>query len=184
MSSIYDFSATSMAGQEVSLNKYRGKTLLIVNTASGCGFTFQFEDLQKLYDRYKDRDFVILGFPCGQFADQELDTNDQIQTFCTLNYGVSFPMFQKVDVRGQQAHPMFSYLANSKPFNGFNPFHSVAKILIPLINERHPEYMSGDSIKWNFTKFLIDSEGRVVDRYEATTDPIDMEDDIEKLLNA
>ncbi|CAM3291673.1 MULTISPECIES: glutathione peroxidase [Saccharibacillus] len=184
MSSIYDFSATSISGQQISLDSFRGKTVLIVNTASGCGFTFQFEDLQKLYDRYKDRDFVILGFPCGQFADQELNTNDQIHTFCTLKYGVSFPMFEKVDVRDEKAHPLFAYLAGTKPFKGFNPFHSVAKILLPLINERHPEYMPGDSIKWNFTKFLIDPEGRVIERYEATTDPIDMEDDIEKVLNA
>ncbi|GIP23849.1 glutathione peroxidase [Paenibacillus sp. J22TS3] len=180
--SIYNFSAKAMNGKEISLEAYRGKTLLIVNTASQCGFTFQYEDLQKLYDRYKDKNFLILGFPSNQFADQEPGSNDEINTFCTLNYGVNFPMFQKIDVRGDEAHPLFKYLAGSKPFEGFNHQHSVAKLLMAVIQEKHPEYMEGDSIKWNFTKFLINSSGEVVKRFEATTDPLDMEQDIEELL--
>lgn len=180
--SIYNYTATAMNGKEVSLEKYKGKTILIVNTASQCGFTFQFEDLQKLYDRYKEKDFIILGFPSNQFAEQDPGTNDDIHTFCTLNYGVTFPMFQKVDVRDENAHPLFSYLTSQKPFEGFNHFHSAAKILMAVINEKHPEYMAGDSIKWNFTKFLINKEGEVVKRFEATTDPIDMEQDIEAVL--
>ncbi len=180
--SVYQFSAKAMNGRDISLDDYRGKVILVVNTASQCGFTFQYEDLQRLYDRYKEKDFVILGFPSNQFADQEPDGNDQINAFCTLNYGVSFPMFQKVDVRDKHAHPLFTYLANSKPFEGFDTTHSVAKILIPLLNERHPEYLPGDSIKWNFTKFLIDRNGEVIRRFESTTDPFDMEQDIEALL--
>ncbi|AZB42117.1 glutathione peroxidase [Bacillus sp. FJAT-42376] len=181
--SIYPFSAKAMNGTEISLEDYKGKVVLIVNTASQCGFTFQYEDLQRLYDRYKSKDFVILGFPSNQFADQEPDDNDRIQTFCTLRYGVSFPMFQKVKVRDEGAHPLFDYLVSNLPFEGFNHFHPVAKVLIPLINERHPEYLFGDSVKWNFTKFLIDQNGQPVKRFEATTDPLDMEQDIERLLN-
>ncbi|GGJ04367.1 glutathione peroxidase [Paenibacillus hunanensis] len=180
--SVYEYSAKAMNGRDISLENYRGKVVLIVNTASQCGFTFQYEDLQRLYDRYKEKGFVILGFPSNQFADQEPDGNDQINAFCTLNYGVSFPMFQKVDVRDRNAHPLFTYLANSKPFEGFDTTHSVAKILLPLLHERHPEYLPGDSIKWNFTKFLIDRDGQVIRRFESTTDPFDMEQDIEALL--
>ncbi|OLN21514.1 glutathione peroxidase [Domibacillus antri] len=181
--SIYDFSAVAMNGKEISLSDYRGKTVLIVNTASQCGFTFQFEDLQRLYDRYKEKDFIILGFPCNQFANQEPDDNDKVQSFCMLKYGVSFPMFQKINVRDDNAHPLFTYLAAAKPFEGFDTSHPVAKVLIPLLNEKHPEYLIGNSIKWNFTKFLIDKNGNVVKRFEPTTDPIDIEKDIELLLS-
>ncbi|QJC53613.1 glutathione peroxidase [Paenibacillus albicereus] len=181
-SSIYDYSAVSMSGKEVSLDRYKDKVLLIVNTASECGFTFQYQDLQKLYDRYKDRDFVVLGFPCNQFADQEPGDNGAIHTFCTLRYGVTFPMFNKVDVRDAGAHPLFAYLSEALPFEGFDMRHPVAKILVPLIEERHPHYMPGNSVKWNFTKFLVDRQGRVSQRFEATTDPLDMEASIEALL--
>ncbi|SFD00222.1 glutathione peroxidase [Bacillus sp. OV322] len=180
--SIYDFSATAMNGQDISLEEFKGKVVLIVNTAGQCGFTFQYEDLQRLYDRYKEKDFVILGFPCNQFAGQEPDDNEKVQFFCTLRYGVSFPMFQKIDVRDENAHPLFHYLASSQPFKGFDESHPVAKVLIPLLHEKHPEYIYGDSIKWNFTKFLIDKKGTVVKRFEPTTDPMDMEEDIELLL--
>lgn len=181
--SIYNFTVEAMNGKEVSLEEYKGKVVLIVNTAGRCGFTYQYEDLQKLYDRYKDKGFVILGFPCNQFDNQEPDTNEQIQSKCLLNYGVSFPLFKKMDVRDEHAHPLFDYLAHSKPFEGFNKFHPVAKILIPLLNDKHPEYLSDDySIKWNFTKFLITPNGEVTKRVECTTDIIDLEQDIEKLL--
>lgn len=180
--SVYNYSVTAMNGKEVALSDFRGKVLLIVNTASQCGFTFQFQDLERMYKRYAERGFIILGFPCGQFAEQELDTNDKINAFCMLNYGVTFPMFQKLDVRDAGAHPLFNYLASQKPFEGFDLSHSVAKILMQVLNERHPEYLIGDSIKWNFTKFLINSEGQVVKRFEATTDPLDMEADIEMQL--
>lgn len=180
--SVFEFKGTLMSGREVSLEDYKGKVILIVNTASQCGFTFQYADLQRLYDRYKEKGFIILGFPCNQFADQEPGTNDEVNTFCMINYGVSFPMFQKVEVRGDHAHPLFTYLASSKPFEGFNPSHSVSKLLMAVLSEKHPEYLVGDSIKWNFTKFLVNTEGEVVKRFEATTDPLDMEQDIEMLL--
>lgn len=180
--SVYQFSARAMNGKEVSLEEYKDQVILVVNTASQCGFTFQYEDLQKLYDRYKEKGLVILGFPCNQFADQEPDGNDKVEAFCMLNYGVSFPMFQKVDVRDQNAHPLFKYLVEQKSFEGFNMNHSVSKLMVQLLNEKHPEYLPGDSIKWNFTKFLIDRNGEVVKRFESTTDPLDMEEDIEALL--
>jgi glutathione peroxidase len=183
--SIYDFSAIAMNGQNKSLEDYKGKVVLIVNTAGKCGFTYQYEDLQRLYDRYKDKGFVILGFPCNQFDNQEPDSNDKIQTSCLINYGVKFPLFQKINVRDENTHPLFSYLAHAKPFEGFNKFHPVSKILIPLLNDKHPEYLADDySIKWNFTKFLIDPNGEVVKRLECTTDPIDIEADIESLLES
>jgi glutathione peroxidase len=181
--SIYDFSAVAMNGRTISLEEFKGKVVLIVNTAGRCGFTYQYEDLQRLYDRYKDKGFVILGFPCNQFDNQEPDTNERIQTSCMLNYGVNFPLFQKTDVRDENAHPLFQYLTHEKAFEGFNKFHPVAKILIPLLNEKHPEYLVDDySIKWNFTKFLIDANGQVTKRIECTTDIIDIEQDIERLL--
>ncbi|WP_078552390.1 glutathione peroxidase [Bacillus alkalicellulosilyticus] len=183
--SVYNYSAVAMNGREVSLEEYKGKVLLIVNTAGQCGFTYQYQDLQKLNDRYKDKGFVILGFPCNQFDNQEPDSDERIQSKCMLNYGVTFPLFKKINVRDENIHPLFDYLSHSKPFEGFNQFHPVSKILLPLINDKHPEYLVDDfSIKWNFTKFLIDSNGNVNKRFECTTDIIDLELDIEKLLEA
>ncbi|MDZ5474020.1 glutathione peroxidase [Bacillus sp. 31A1R] len=182
--SVYDFTAKAMNGREVSLSEYEGKAMLIVNTASQCGFTFQYQDLQGLYEKYKEQGLVVLGFPCNQFAGQEPGKNEEVQSFCELRYGVSFPMFQKINVRDEDAHPLFNYLTFEKPFEGFDTNHPVAKILIPLLKEKHPEYLIGDSIKWNFTKFLINREGNVVKRFEATTDPLDMEQDIERVLNS
>ncbi|HEY2491939.1 MAG TPA: glutathione peroxidase [Paenibacillus sp.] len=182
--SIYDFNfqAVGMNGQIISLEEFKGKVVLIVNTASKCGFTYQYEDLQKLYDRYKDKGLVVLGFPSNHFDDQEPGNNEDIKTFCKLNYGVTFPMFEKLNVRDELAHPLFNYLTAVKPFKGFNPFHPVSKLLTSVINEKVPEYMHGDSIKWNFTKFLLDRNGNVIHRFEAMTDTIDMEQDIESLL--
>ena len=182
--SIYDFNfeATSMNGQAQSLKDYKGQVIMIVNTASKCGFTYQYEDLQKLYDRYKDKGFVILGFPSNHFDNQEPGNNDEIESFCKVNYGVTFPLFEKLKVRDEGAHPLFQYLTAVKPFKGFNPFHPVTKLLKSLIDEKVPHYMHGDSIKWNFTKFLLDRDGNVIHRFEATTDTINMEKDIERLL--
>ena len=182
--SIYDFSfeAPRMNGQVQTLNDYKGQVVMIVNTASKCGFTYQYEDLQKLYNRYNDQGFVILGFPSNHFDNQEPGNNDEIESFCKVNYGVTFPLFEKLKVRDDGAHPLFQYLIRVKPFKGFNPFHPVTKLLKSLIDEKVPHYMLGDSIKWNFTKFLLDRDGNVIQRFEATTDTIDMEKYIERLL--
>ncbi|MBU0905527.1 MAG: glutathione peroxidase [Firmicutes bacterium] len=182
--SIYDFSfeAKGMNGQVQSLKDYKGQVVMIVNTASKCGFTYQYEDLQKLYNRYKDEGFIILGFPSNHFDNQEPGNNDEIKSFCKVNYGVTFPLFEKLKVRDEGAHPLFQYLTRVKPFKGFNPFHPTTKLLKSLIDEKVPHYMLGDSIKWNFTKFILDRNGNVIHRFEATTDTINMEKDIERLL--
>ncbi|TCZ76503.1 glutathione peroxidase [Paenibacillus albiflavus] len=155
---IYQFHAKTNQGEDKSLQEYEGKVLLIVNTASKCGFTPQYKGLQELYDKHKDQGFEILAFPCNQFGSQEPGTNDEIQSFCELNYGVTFPLFAKIDVKGDNIHPLFKYL--TKEASGFMT----------------------DGIKWNFTKFLVDRTGKVVDRYAPTTDPSSIEADIQKLL--
>ncbi|MGF6720803.1 glutathione peroxidase [Paraburkholderia sp. GAS41] len=159
MTSIYSFSARTLGGEEVSLEQYRGKVLLIVNTASECGFTPQYAGLQKLYEAYKGRDFVVLGFPCNQFGKQEPGDATQIGSFCEKNFGVSFPMFEKIDVNGANAHPLYRYLTGEAPG------------LLGL-----------EGIKWNFTKFLVGRDGTVLKRYAPVTKPDAIVGDIEKQL--
>jgi glutathione peroxidase len=159
MTSIYSFSARTLGGEEVSLEQYRGKVLLIVNTASECGFTPQYAGLQKLYDTYASRDFAVLGFPCNQFGKQEPGDATQIGNFCEKNFGVTFPMFEKIDVNGANAHPLYRYLTGEAPG------------LLGL-----------EGIKWNFTKFLVGRDGAVIKRYAPVTKPDAITGDIEKLL--
>ncbi|SHF95802.1 glutathione peroxidase [Ornithinibacillus halophilus] len=158
MTTVYDFTVKKTDGSEQSLKDYEGKPLLIVNTASKCGLTDQFKELQEIYEKYKDKEFVILGFPCGQFNNQEFDNIEETTEFCQLNYGVTFPMYGKIDVNGKNEDPLFSYLKSAK--GGL---------------------LSKD-IKWNFTKFLIDKNGQVVERYAPTTKPSKIEKDITKQL--
>ena len=155
---IYDFKVRSAKGVEVPMTDFKGKVLLIVNTATGCGFTPQYEGLQKLYDKYKDKGLEILDFPCNQFGHQAPGTEEEILEFCTLKYKTTFPLFAKIDVNGKDAEPLFEYLKKQK--GGF----------------------LGDDIKWNFTKFLVSREGEVVERYAPVTKPEKIEDDILKLL--
>ena len=180
--SVYDFKVKTKRGADKSLADYKGKVLLIVNTASKCGFTPQFAELQELYDAYKDKGFEILGFPCNQFAGQEPGSNDEVQQFCKVNYGVKFTIFAKGDVRGETAQPLFKYLTAQKKFEGFNMNHPVAAPLLDALQKNFPEYLAGDGIKWNFTKFLIGRNGEVVARFEPTTTPKEIAGDIEKLL--
>lgn len=180
--SIYNFKVNDIDGNEISLDQYKGKVIIIVNTASKCGYTPQFQDLQSLYEKYEDKGLVILGFPCNQFLGQEPGSNDEVKSFCLLNYGVTFPMFEKVDVRGLNATPLFNFLINQKPFEGFNLEKVQQKLLYSVISEKYPESLVDNSIKWNFTKFLIDREGNVINRFEPFVEPIDMEDHIIKLL--
>jgi glutathione peroxidase len=179
---IYDFKVKTIEGEEISLEKYKGKVLIIVNTASKCGFTPQYGDLQKLYEQYNEKGLEILGFPCNQFAEQEPGNNSEVKSFCSLNYGVDFPMFEKIDVRGKEAHPLFRYLTENTSFKGFDLSHPSGKILNAFLQEKFPDYLMGNSVKWNFTKFLIDSEGNIVERFEPTTEPMDMKSKIEILL--
>ncbi|MED0738052.1 glutathione peroxidase [Aneurinibacillus thermoaerophilus] len=179
---IYNFTVKDITGKEIKLEQYKNKVVMIVNTASKCRFTTQYNDLQKLYDRYHYRGFEILGFPCNQFAEQEPGTNEEIQAFCQLNYGVKFPLFEKIKVRGPQSHPLFTYLTEQAPFMGFDFTQISAKLLHTFLQEKFPEFLIGDSIKWNFTKFLIDKNGYVVKRFEPTVESIDIEKEIEALL--
>ena len=179
---VYDFTVKTNRGVEKSLADYKGKVLLIVNTASKCGFTPQFEGLQKLYDAYKDKGLEILGFPCNQFAAQDPGSNEEIQTFCKLNYGVKFQIFEKGDVRGANAQPLFKYLVAQKKFTGFDESSPMTAILMDALQKNFPEYLEGDDIKWNFTKFLIDKNGEVVARFEPMITPESIAKDIEALL--
>ncbi|MBN1656593.1 MAG: glutathione peroxidase [Deltaproteobacteria bacterium] len=156
---IYDYSANTIEGNEKSLQEYRGKALLIVNTASKCGFTSQYKGLEQLYRDFKDRGFVILGFPCNQFLNQEPGTEEEIATFCQTNYEVSFPLFAKIDVNGDAAHPLYQYL-----------------------KEQAPGLMGSRAIKWNFTKFLVDREGRVIKRYAPQDTPESIRREIEAII--
>jgi len=180
--SIYDYNAKTISGEEIKLADYKGKVVIIVNTASKCGFTPQYEELQQLYDDYAARGLEILGFPSNQFAEQEPGSNDEVQQFCRINYGVSFQMFEKTEVRGENAHPLFNYLTSKVPFKGFDLNHPIGGKLQAVLQENFPELLEGDSIKWNFTKFLVNRQGEVVGRYEPTTSPLAMKEDIEKLL--
>ncbi|MBU3092118.1 glutathione peroxidase [Clostridium sp. CM028] len=180
--SIYDFKAITIDGEEISLEQYRGKVLVIVNTASKCGFTPQYEGLEKIYEQYKDKDFEILGYPSNQFAGQEPGESNEIKNFCTINYGVSFQLFEKGDVRGENALPLFKYLTEEATFRGFDLNKPNEKKLNDILYKRFPEFLEGDSVKWNFTKFLIGRDGNVVGRYEPTIEPAAMSTDIEKLL--
>jgi glutathione peroxidase len=179
---IYDFKIKSIDGEKVSLTDYKGKVLLIVNTASKCGFTPQYEELQELYRTYQKQGLEILGFPSNQFAAQEPGNNSEVKNFCQLNFGVTFPLFEKMDVRGDTAHPLFKYLTEKMPFKGFDQKHPIAEKLQGVLQENFPDFLKGNDVKWNFTKFLINREGTVVGRYEPTTAPLSMKAQIENLL--
>lgn len=154
----YDFKANDINGKEVNMNDYKGKVILIVNTASKCGFTPHLKDLEDLYKEYKDSGLEILGFPCNQFLNQEPGDNNDVKNFCQINYGVTFNMFEKIDVNGSNAHPIYKYLKDQEK---------------GIITK---------DIKWNFTKFLIDRDGNVIKRYSPTKSPLKIKEDIEKIL--
>jgi len=159
MTSVYDFQAKTLRGEEVSLGDYRGQVMLIVNTASKCGFTPQYEGLEKLYDKLHGRGLSVLGFPCNQFGKQEPGNESEIGQFCQVNYGVSFPMFAKIDVNGENAHPLYRYLKHEKP-----------------------GLLGSERIKWNFTKFLVDRAGKVVARFAPMTKPETIEGPVAALF--
>ena len=167
MSNVYDFSAKDRMGNEVSLKDYEGKVLLIVNTATGCGFTPHYDPLEAMYKEFRDQGFEILDFPCNQFADQAPGSDDEIHEFCTVKFGTEFPQFSKIDVNGETAHPLFAWLASEKPFNGFGKGLKNAA-LNKFAAANNKKYGDKTYIGWNFTKFLIDREGNVVARFEPT----------------
>ncbi len=167
--SVYDYKALDKKGNEVSLEDYRGKVLLIVNTATGCGFTPHYEPMEAMYREMRDQGFEILDFPCNQFANQTPGTDEEITRFCTMKYGTDFPQFAKIRVNGEEAHPLFAYLASEKPFEGFGKGLKFAA-LNKFADMNNKEFGDKAYIKWNFTKFLIDREGNVVARFEPTED--------------
>ena len=180
--SIYDYAVNDIKGNRISLSEYKGKIVLIVNTASKCGFTPQYDGLEKLYQKYRDRGFVILGFPSNQFLAQEPGNNQEISSFCKLNYGVTFPMFSKIDVRGENADPLFKFLTKAVPFNGFELQKESGRKIQSVVKEHYPENLEGDEVKWNFTKFLIGRDGIVKGRYEPTVTPEELDPVIEAML--
>ena len=159
MKAFYDFTAKDITGKEISMSIYKNKVLLVVNVASKCGYTPQYEGLEKIYKKYHAQGFEILGFPCNQFKGQEPGTEKEIHNFCKVNYGVTFPLFSKIDVNGDHTHPLYVYL-----------------------KKEAPGFLGTQSIKWNFTKFLIDRNGKVIKRYGSSTKPAELADDIEALL--
>ena len=178
--SVYDFTVIAQDGSEVSLNQYAGQVSLIVNTATGCGFTPQYEPLEAMYADLKDRGFTILDFPCNQFANQAPEDDEEIHTFCTLKFGTEFPQFKKTEVNGENANPLFVALATAKPFAGFTGPKKL--LMAPVAKSVDKEFGDRAYIKWNFTKFLVDREGNVVERFEPTADMKAVRKAVEELL--
>lgn len=164
---IYDFKVKTQDGGEVSLSEYKGKVLLIVNTATGCGFTPQYDELQELYDAFNDKGLEILDFPCNQFGAQAPGNDEEIHSFCTGRYGITFPQFSKVDVNGENAIPLYNWLTENTKFEGFGK-KPMSLILAGAVKKMDKDYRNNGNIKWNFTKFLIDRNGNIVSRFEPT----------------
>ena len=173
--SVYDYKVKNVKGESVDLSQYKGKVLIIANTASKCGFTPQYEGLEKLYKEYKDQGLVVLGFPSNQFLEQEPGTNDEAASFCKLNYGVTFPVFAITDVRGDNAEPLFKYLSDAAPFKGYEESKESGQLIKKVVGEYYPENLAGNGIKWNFTKFLVSKDGTQITRFEPSTTPEEME---------
>ncbi len=181
-SSIYDFTVKDNKGNDVSLSQYKGKVVLIVNTATACGFTPQYSELEALYEAYADKGLEILDFPCNQFGAQAPGTDEEIHEFCTLRFNTRFPRFKKIDVNGENELPLYTYLKSQKSFAGFDPAHPLTEILHNMFSKADPDYTKKPDVKWNFTKFLIDKDGKVVERFEPTATKEALAPAIEGLL--
>ena len=166
--SIYDFTVKKQDGSEVSLADYKGKVLLIVNTATGCGFTPQYEELQNIYNEFKDKGLEILDFPCNQFGGQAPGSDEEIHSFCTGRFGITFPQFAKIDVKGANAHPLFKWLESNTTFEGFDK-NPMGLMLGGVVKKTDKDYKNNSSVKWNFTKFVINKEGEAAARFEPMT---------------
>ena len=177
---VYDFTVKTRKGEEVPLSNYKGKALLIVNTATGCGFTPQYKELQEIYDAHKDDGLEILDLPCNQFADQAPGTDEEIHTFCTSRFGITFPQFAKCDVNGENAIPLYQYLTANTSFDGFSG--PAGLMLSGVVKKMDKDYKNNGNIKWNFTKFLIDREGNIVERIEPTTSMQKVKEKVELVL--
>ena len=181
MSNVYDFTVKDRSGNAVSLSDYQGKVLLIVNTATGCGFTPHYEPLEEMYKDLKDKGFEILDFPCNQFANQAPGSDDEIHDFCTIKFGTEFPQFKKIDVNGETADPLFAWLATEKPFQGFGKGLKFAA-LNKFTEMNNKKFGDKAYIKWNFTKFLVDREGNVIARFEPTVNMKEVRKAVEAAL--
>ena len=177
---VYDFKVKDDAGKNVSLSNYKGKVLLIVNTATRCGFTPQYKDLEALYEKYQGKGLEILDFPCNQFGAQAPGTIQEIHQFCTANYDIKFPQFDKIDVNGENAHPLYTWLKAQKGFGGFDVNDQRGKMMDDMLRKRDADFDKKNDIKWNFTKFLVSRDGKVLKRYEPTDKMSDIEADISK----
>lgn len=180
---VYDFKVTNDEGKEVSLSDYKGKVMIIVNTATRCGFTPQYKELEELYQKYSQSGLEILDFPCNQFGQQAPGSIEEIHNFCTANFNIHFPQFDKIDVNGDNAHPLFTYLKSKQAFGGFDLNERLGKLLDDMMRKKDPEFDKNPDIKWNFTKFLIDRQGNVIKRFEPTDKMADVEMEIAKALN-
>ena len=180
MAKIYDFKAQNGKGTEVDFAQFEGKVLMVVNTASKCGFTPQYDGLEALYQKYKDQGLVIVGFPCDQFAHQEPGSNEEIAEFCRINHGVTFPLMAKTDVNGSAAHPIFEYLKTQAPTEEYKGLK--AKASAALFKTISKSVEKDSDIKWNFTKFLVNRDGSAIKRFPPTTTPAEMEADINAML--
>ena len=183
MKTVYDFTVKDRKGKDVSLKEYANEVLLIVNTATKCGFTPQYDELEKLYKQYHSEGFEILDFPCNQFGEQAPGTIQEIHQFCTANFDIQFPQFDKIEVNGENEAPLYTYLKAQKGFSGFDLNDKTGKFMDEMLRKKDADYDKKSDIKWNFTKFLISRDGRVIKRYEPMDKITDIEADICKELN-
>ena len=179
--SIYDFTIKARRGEEISMENYKGKVLVIVNTATGCGFTPQYKPLQELYEQHQKDGLEILDFPCNQFHEQAPGTDEEIHNFCTGRFGITFPQFAKIDVNGENASPLYKYLTSETKFNGFGKGVS-AMMMKSVVKAMDKDYKNNGNIKWNFTKFVIDREGNIAGRFEPTDSMDALKAKVEELL--
>lgn len=179
---VYDFNVVDINGVNKSLDEYKGKVLLIINSATECGFTPQYDQLQDMYEKYSGQGLEILDFPCNQFGNQAPGSNEEIVSFCSSRFGITFPIFSKIEVNGEGADPLFNYLKSKQGFKGFDSEHPLASLLESMLGRTNPNYANEPDIKWNFTKFLVDRNGDVVDRFESTTNMNYVEEKVKELL--
>lgn len=179
--SIYDFTIKAQDGSDVALADYKGKVLFIVNTATECGFTPQYDELQDIYDEFKEKGFEILDFPCNQFGEQAPGSNEEIHSFCTGRFGITFPQFSKIDVNGENATPLYKWLTENSTFEGFDK-NPMGLMLSQVVKKQDKNYKNNSQIKWNFTKFLVDRNGQIVARFEPMTSLKKLKAKIEKIL--
>ena len=179
---IYDFKVMDKDGNEVSMQEYEGMVMLIINSATECGFTPQYDELQDMYEKYADRGLVVLDFPCNQFGNQAPGSMEEIASFCDSRYGITFPLFSKIEVNGENASPLYKYLKEQQTFQGFDMEHELAPVMMNIVAQMDPDYESNSDIKWNFTKFLVDRNGNVVERFEPTADMLFVNEKVEALL--